>query len=430
MVNTLDKKGKKRVVIVGGGFGGLKLADKLDPELFEIYLIDKNNYHQFQPLYYQVAIAGLEPSSISYPFRKNFQKKKNIHFRMCEAQKVIPETNTLDTSIGSITYDYLIIASGSDTNYFGNNNLKDTTIALKSVAEALFARNRILQSFEDACSVKDPSRLEKLLTFVIVGGGATGVELAGALADMRRFVLPKDYPDIDFSLMRIYLIDGSPRLLFGMSEKASKIASETLQKRNVIICQNTFVTSYEDDIITTSADQTIKSSNVIWVGGVIANGMKGLSKEAFNEKNNRILVDEYCRVKGYMNIFAIGDTAYMETEKYPKGHPQVAQGAIQMGSFVAKSLKLMVLNKEVKGFEYIDKGSLATIGRNAAVADLHSFRFGGRVAWWLWLLVHISTILGIKNKLSVFIDWAWNYVTYDVSLRLLIRPVLKKISRE
>ncbi len=419
--------GKKRIIIVGGGFGGLKLADSLNPDLFQIILLDKNNYHQFQPLLYQVAITGLEVSSIAYPFRKNYQKK-NIHFRLCELKRIIPEENTIETNVGNISYDYLILACGCDTNFFGNNALKETTITLKSVPEALFARNRILQSFEDATVTKDPFERKKLLTFVVVGGGATGVELAGALADMKTFVLPKDYPELDFSQMEIRLIDASPRLLLAMSENASKNASETLIQRGVIIHQDISVSSYENDTIKLNNGVVLYSKNVLWVAGIKGNPIDGMKPEDYG-RGNRIKVNEHCQLTGYDNIFAIGDNAYMETKDYPNGHPQVAQVAMQMAKLVSKNLKHIVKNEKLENFYYKDKGSLATIGRNAAVADLGKLKFSGRMAWWLWLWVHIFTILGIKNKILVMLDWAWNYITYDLSLRLLIRPKITKGTR-
>ncbi len=421
MTNVPDKGEKKRVVIIGGGFGGLKLATKLNPARFQTILLDKNNYHQFQPLFYQVAIAGLEVTSIAYPFRKNFQKKKGVHFRMCEVMTVLPEEKIIETSVGSIEYDYLVVATGCDTNFFGKDELKATTLPLKSISEALYARNYILQSFENAASGSDPKKVEELLTFVIVGGGATGVELAGALADMKNFILPKDYPEVDFSKMQIHLVDASPRLLFGMSEHASEKAAETLKKRGVILHQNVSVESYEDHVIRTGDGLQLRTNNVLWVAGVKANSLPGLDPGVYG-KGNRLTVDRYCRVKGFQDIFSIGDTAYMETEKYPKGHPQVAQTAIQMAVLLAHNLEASVKGNKMKLFEYKDKGALATIGRNAAVADLHQFKFGGRVAWWLWLVIHISSIIGVKNKVLIFLDWAWNYVTYDISLRLLIKP--------
>ncbi len=426
IANIPEKGSKKRIVIIGGGFAGLQMAKKIDSRLYQTVLIDKVNYYQFQPLMYQVATAGLEPSSISYPLRKNFQNKKNFHVRTCEAESVDSISKTLYTSIGTITYDYLVIATGCDTNYFGNDSLKDTTFALKSVSEAILMRNRILKSFEDALSLNSEEELKKRLNFVIVGGGATGVELAGALADMRKTILPKDYPDLDFSKMEIHLVDASPRLLFAMSENASKNASDTLKKRGVIIHQDIAVNKYEDDLVEIADGQKILTKNVFWVGGVKANSLAGLNEESYLK--GRLLVDEFNNVKGYNDIFALGDTCIQRTEKTPKGHPQLAQVAMQMAKNLAKNLNKKAKGKtELKKFVYDDRGSLATIGRNAAVADLGKFKFSGIIAWWLWLLVHILSIVGMKNKISVFLDWIWSYLNYDVSLRLLIIPKYNKM---
>ena len=421
MINNIpSREGKKRVIIVGGGFGGLKLAGQLNPENFQIILLDRNNFHQFQPLLYQVAITGIEESSVAYPFRKNFQNR-HIIFRMCELTKVVPEENIIETSIGSLDYDYLVLACGCDTNFFGNDSLKETTLTLKSVSEAVYLKNHILQSFEDAVISNDPEEQKKLLTFVVVGGGATGVELAGAMADMKNFVLPKDYPELDFSKMQIQLIDASPRLLASMSENASRHAAETLTKRGVIIHQDVSVSSYENDMIIATDGTKLYSKNVLWVAGIKGNTIPGLKTENYG-RGNRIIVDEYCKVKGYGNIFAIGDNALMQTSDYPNGHPQVAQGAIQMASLLGKNIGKLITGEQWEKFIYKDKGSLATIGRNAAVADLGKLKFSGRIAWWLWLWVHIFTILGVKNKILIMLDWAWNYITYDVSLRILVRP--------
>ena len=395
------------------------MAKKLDSKLYQIVLLDKNNYYQFQPLLYQVATAGLEPSSISYPHRKMFQKK-SVHFRMCKALNVDSEKREVETTIGKIAYDYLIIATGCDTNYFGNDGLKNTTFALKSVSEALLLRNRILLSFEQAMSAVDESELKEILSFVIVGGGATGVELAGALADMKKTILPKDYPEVDFDKMEIHLVDASPRLLAGMSERASAKAAETLSKRGVIIHQDVAVTSVEDSFVNMNNGGRIKSRNVFWVSGVKANSLVGLKEESY--QRGRLLVDEYNRVKGYENIFGIGDTSLLISENSPRGHAQVAQVSLQMAKQLAENLNGVKKQKQWTKFVYKDRGSLATIGRNAAVADFGKFRFGGIVAWWLWLFVHIMTIVGMRNKVAVFIDWAWSYFNYDVSLRLFIRP--------
>lgn len=428
MTNIPRMEGKKRVVIVGGGFAGLKLAMKLDPAYFQVLLLDKNNYHQFQPLLYQVAISGLEVSSIAYPFRKNFQKKKHIHFRMCEVTKVIPQEHKIETTGGSVRYDYLVIAAGCDTNFFGNDSLQEATITLKSASEALYARNCILQSFEQAAISKDPDEIRKLMTFVIVGGGATGVELAGSLADLKRFILHKDYPELDISKLEIHLVDASPRLLSAMSESASAHAAKTLQERGVIIHQDVSVSSYEGEVIKISNGLEITTKNVLWVAGIKPNHIDGL-ETTLHSRNKRIIVNEYCQVNGYDNVYAIGDIAYMETKDYPRGHPQVAQVAIQMATYLAKSFVRSIQSEPIQAFDYVDKGSLATIGRNAAVADLHQLKFGGRVAWWIWLWVHILSIVGVKNKIVVMLDWAWSYVTYDLSLRLLIRPINRMRSK-
>lgn len=428
IVNIPDKGAKKRLVIIGGGFAGLELAKKINNKYFQVVLIDKNNYYQFQPLFYQVATGGLEPSSISYPHRKTFQKEEGFHFRMCEAQLVIPEERIVKTSIGAIEYDYLVISTGCDTNYFGNDKLKDNTFALKSVSESLLLRNRILLSFEEALNVQTDEELKEILSFVIVGGGATGVELAGALADMKKTILPKDYPEVDFSKMEIHLVDASPRLLFAMSEKASENAAKTLRKRGVIIHQEVFVKSYDKPYVEISNGTKLRSRNVIWVAGVKPNALAGLDESAYNR--GRLSVNEYNQIQGYEDIFAIGDTSLLINETSPKGHPQVAQVALQMASNLAKNLNKGVKGGKMQKFVYKDRGALATIGRNAAVADLGKFKFGGVFAWWLWLLVHIMSIVGMRNKVAVFVDWVWNYLNYDLSLRLFIRPKYNKMYEE
>lgn len=418
--NIPQVEDKKRVVIIGGGFAGLELAKKIDKKQYQVVLIDKNNYYQFQPLLYQVATAGLEPSSISYPHRKMFQKQKGIHFRMCKAERVMTEEKIVETSIGKIAYDYLVIATGCDTNYFGNESLKESTFALKSVSESLLLRNRILLSFEESLSAKNDEEMKEILTFVIVGGGATGVELSGALADMKKTILPKDYPEVDFSQMEIHLVDASPRLLAGMSPEASVGAAKTLSKRGVIIHQEVSVKSIENKVVEMSNGQQLKSRNIFWVAGVKPNSLEGMHEEAYNR--GRLSVNEFNQVNGYTDIFAIGDTSLLISEASPRGHAQVAQVSLQMARTLAKNLNGKSKSKKLEKFVYVDKGSLATIGRNAAVADLGKFKFGGTVAWWLWLVIHIMTIVGMRNRVSVFIDWAWSYFNYDVSLRLLIRP--------
>ncbi len=428
-IANVPDNGKQRIVIIGGGFAGLQIAKKINLKHYQVVLIDKVNYYQFQPLMYQVATGGLEPSSISYPHRKTFHGDVDFHIRTCFAQEVDPENKILKTTIGDLKYTYLVVATGCDTNYFGDADLEDSTFALKSVSEALLIRNRILMNLEEAINTKDENQIKKLLNFVIVGGGPTGVELAGALADMKKTVLPKDYPELDFTKMEIHLVDASPRLLAGMSEHASKEAAKALRKRGVELHEDVPVKSYKDDRVEMGNGNSLYSKNVFWVAGVKANSLKGIKEDS--HLKGRILVDEFNQVKGYTDIFAIGDTSIMITDETPKGHPQLAQVAMQMAKNLAKNLNNKAKGKtEFKKFVYDDRGSLATIGKNAAVADLGKFKFSGMVAWWLWLLVHIMSIVGMKNKVSVFLDWVWNYLNYDVSLRLLILPKFNHIYQE
>ncbi len=410
---------KERVIIVGGGFAGLELAKKIDKKQYQVILIDKNNYYQFQPLLYQVATAGLEPSSISYPLRKMFQNQKDFHVRMCEATRINSSENKVETDIGYITYDHLVIATGCDTNYFGNESLRDSTFSLKSVSESLSIRNRLLLSLEQALSAKDNDEFKELFTFVVIGGGATGVELAGALADMRKAILPKDYPELNFRKMEIHLIDAAPRLLGAMSEKSSEKAKDILTKRGVIIHQGVHVKSYDKPIVYLENGEQIRSKNVFWVAGVTPKPIPGINESSY--LRNRLLVNEYNQVQGYRNVYALGDTCLLITNETPKGHPQVAQVALQMARRLAKNLNGKAKGIPFERFVYKDKGSLATIGRNAAVADLGKFHFGGTLAWLLWLFVHIMSIVGMRNRAAILIDWGWNYFNYDLSLRLLIR---------
>lgn len=418
--NIPEDKTRKRVVIVGGGFAGLKLAKKIDKNRYQVVLIDKNNYYQFQPLLYQVASAGLEPSSISYPHRKYFWDNPNFIYCMAKAEEVLPTENMLLTSIGRISYDYLVVATGCDTNYFGNKETPKYSYALKSLSESILLRNRILLSFEQATRTNDEKELEKILSFVVVGAGATGVEVAGALADMKRKILPKDYPGVDFSKMKITLLDGAPRVLAALSEKSSHEAEKILTKRGVIVKCNCLVDGCVENGIALKDGTIIESQNVIWVTGVVANSIAGLDENSYFR--NRLIVDEFNKVKSYDNIFALGDTALMMNEEYPKGHPQVAQPALQMAINLAKNL-----NKEKEGyawkkFVYKDKGSMATIGKNAAVAEIGNMKFKGFFAWWIWLLIHILSMIGMRNKVTILVNWLWNYLNYDVSLRLFIKP--------
>ena len=420
LTNIPDAGIRKRVVIIGGGFAGLKLARRLDRKLFQIVLLDRQNYHQFQPLFYQVATAGLEPSAIAFPFRKIFQKADAFHFRLCSLLRVLPGTHQVETDIGLLDYDYLVIATGCDTNFFGNNALPGKTMTLKSIPEALGIRNHILESFEEALSVTDDTRVASLLSFVIVGGGATGVELAGALAEMKKYILPKDYPEIDPAKMQVTLIDASDRLLGSMSQQASENAFIFVKKLKINVILNTQVKEYVDGRVVLSNGEIIISSNVFWVAGIRGNNPEGLAGNSVG-RGARILVDSYNKVNGYDDIFAIGDISLMKTAEYPDGHPQVAQAAIQQGRLLASNLRKIILNKRPGVFDYVDKGSMATVGRNFAVADLHLLKLNGFTAWVIWLFVHLMSIVGTKNRLFIFLTWMWNYITYDQSLRLVIK---------
>jgi len=410
---------KKRVVIVGGGFGGMTLANKLDHKLFQIVLIDKFNYHQFQPLLYQVASAGLDAASISFSFRKMFNKKKDFYFRLAEVQAVVADEKRIETTIGSLTYDYLVIAAGTTTNFFGNDVLKKAALPMKTVEDALTVRNRLLVNLEEALDTTDPIKKQGLLNIVIVGGGATGVEVAGALSEMKRYVIPKDYPDLKASNINIYLVEGSSKILGNMSEDSSSHALAFLQKMGVKVVLNTLVTGYEDNKVMLKDGSSIISETLIWVSGVAAERLENISPELLG-RGGRMMVNEYNQLVGYQNVFAIGDICLQKEKAYLNGHPQVAPVAIQQGRLLAKNLKQMEKGKKMSAFSYFNQGTLATVGRNKAVADLHDLKLSGFPAWAVWMLVHLRSILGVKNKIIVLIDWAWNYFTYDHSMRFIL----------
>ena len=410
---------RKKVVVVGGGFAGIQLVAHLDENLFDILLIDKLNHHQFQPLFYQVATSQLEPSSISFPFRKIFQYKKNLQIRMAEVTNIDPESNTIHTSIGPFSYDYLVIATGCKTNFFGNKHLESYTYSLKTTYDSIKIRNSVLQDFEDLLSVDGEER-EYLLNIVIVGAGPTGVELAGAFAEIKRNIIPKDYPNIDFKDLKIILLEGSPHTLSSMSHMAQKTSEKYLRSLGVTVKTGVFVTDYDGNTITLNNGETIKSKRMIWAAGVTGNVLPGINKEVV-VLNGRLTVNRHNLVKGYSNIFAIGDVSYMETQKYPKGHPQVANVAINQARNLARNLKALQKNKTLREYEYFNKGSMATIGKNKAVVDLPFIRFQGYFAWFVWMFLHLMLILSIRNKLIVFINWAFNYVTKDTSLRLILQ---------
>jgi len=424
IIGNIPEPKYKRILIIGGGFAGLQLARKLANTKYQVVLIDKNNYHQFQPLFYQVATAGLEPSAISFPFRRLFQNKKNVHFRIATLQEVNPDKKQIRTDIGTLSYDYLMICTGADTNFFGLKNIEQNALAMKSTGEALTIRNTILENYEKALNTNSKTEEESLLNIVIVGAGPTGVELAGAIAEMKKYVLPKDYPELDFNVMKIYLFEAAPRILSSMSEYASEKSMKYLHDLNVIVRTQTSVKDFDGNTVYLE-EETIPSKTLLWAAGISSKRIHGLPDTIYGH-GNRILVDQYNHVHGFDGIFALGDIAYMEEEKYPKGHPQVAQVALQQSANFVKNLKRLETNEAPIAFKYKDLGSLATIGRNLAVADFPFIHLKGFIAWLLWLFVHLMSILGVKNRLMIFINWAWNYITYDQTLRLLLKPKSKK----
>jgi NADH dehydrogenase len=413
----------KRIIIIGGGFAGIKLAKTLNSKQFEIWLFDKNNYHQFQPLFYQVATCGLEPSSISFPLRKLFQNKLNFHIRNEEVKEIVPETNCIKTSDNTYSYDYLIIATGCSTNFFGNTTIENNAIPMKSVGEALYLRNYILTNFEKALNSSDTNK-QSFLNVVIVGGGPTGVEVSGALAEMRKYILPKDYPELDFSKMNIYLVEASDRTLSSMSMESSKKSKEYLEKLGVKVLVSTQVTNYDGEKVEFSNGNMILSKTLVWAAGIKGNTINGLKNETIT-RGNRLKVDRYNKVENYTNIYAIGDIACMNTTLYPNGHPQVATVANEQGVHLGKNLNNLISGQNMDEFEYSNKGSMATVGRHLAVVDLPKISFQGFLAWLFWMFLHLMLILGVKNKFIVFTNWMWKYITFDQSLRLIIKPYNK-----
>ncbi|OBX22546.1 MULTISPECIES: NAD(P)/FAD-dependent oxidoreductase [Bizionia] len=414
-----------RIVVVGGGFAGVNLVKSLKNKPVQVVLIDKRNYHTFQPLLYQVSSSGLEPDSIAYPLRKIIKSSQNIFFRLAEVQTIDAQTNTIQTSIGDLTFDYLVLATGTKTNYFGNKDVETYSMPMKTVPQALNIRSLILQNLEKATIAKTVEERHAFLNFVIVGGGPTGVELAGAIAELKNNIVPKDYHDLNANDMHIHLLEGGDRLLPPMSSHASKKAAEFLNKLGVNIHCNTFVKNYDGKKVETNTDLELESETLIWAAGVTGNPVKGLASEALFEKLNRYRVNEYNQVENYPHIFALGDIAYMETEAYPKGHPQVAQPAIQQGQLFAKNIVKLIANKPMKKFKYKDKGSMATIGRNKAVVDLGSLKFSGFLAWFVWMFIHLMALVGFRNRVVVFFNWSYNYINFDKAARLIIRPFNK-----
>jgi NADH:ubiquinone reductase (H+-translocating) len=413
-----------KVVIIGAGFGGLKLARKLNNKPgFEVVLIDKFNYHQFQPLFYQVATAGLDASNISFPLRKVFQHSKNVRIRLAELKQVLPAENKVVTDAEEIAYDVLVLATGADTNFFGNAQLAGHAFPMKSTVEALQLRYRLLQNLENALTIKDENELQRLMNIVVAGGGPTGVEVSGALAEMKKYILPKEYPELDFSKMNIYLLEGSPKTLGAMSEKSSGDSCKYLKKLGVTVMTDTLVKDYDGRDVLLNNGNKISARTVIWAAGIKGNVPEGIDTKLI-VRGNRIKTDRHCKVDGYDNIYAIGDLAYMETPKFPNGHPQVAPVAMQQAAMLADNLvKTERRSSSLYDFEYLDKGSMATVGRNLAVVDIPSPRlhFGGFFAWMIWMGLHLMLILGVKNRFFVFCNWLYNYFTYDQNLRLMFK---------
>jgi len=435
---NIQRNQKKRVVIVGGGLGGLRLAEDLYGSGMQVVLIDKNNFHQFPPLIYQIASAGIDPSSISFPFRQIFRKRKDFYFRMAEARMVDTEKKILQTSIGKIDYDYLVLAAGATTNFFGNKNIEEWAIPMKTVPEAMGLRNALLSNFERALTCATEEERQELLNVVIVGGGATGVEIAGALAEMRRYVIPYDYPDMDSSLMHIYLIEAGDRLLAGLSQESSQKAYEFLKSMGVDIQFGKMVTDYRDHKVVMKDGTEIPTRTFLWVSGIRANAMPGID-ESHLGRGFRFKVDELNRIQGIEDVFVIGDQCLQTSDAaYPNGHPQVAQVAIQQAKNLAKNLKLInqgADSSELTAFRYKNLGSMATIGRNKAVVEIGKFRSQGFFAWVLWLVVHLRSILGVKNKMMVLLNWLWKYVSYNDSIRMITyatkpREVEERMKRE
>lgn len=418
---NIKRNEQRRVVVVGGGLGGLKMVSSLRDTDYQVVLVDKNNYNQFPPLIYQVASAGLEPSNISFPFRRLFQGWKNFFFRMAEVEHIDTEEKAIRTSIGTIHYDDLVLAAGATTNFFGNKNIEASALPMKSVSEAMRLRNTILQNLERAETEDNEARRQALMNIAIVGGGPSGVEIAGALAEMKRTILPRDYPDLDTSCMRIYLINAAPRLLGAMAEKSSHEAEKALKELGVEIMAGCMVTDYVDHELILKDGNHLPVETVIWVSGIRANHIDGIPAESIG-RGARIITDRFNRVKGMENVYAIGDQCLIEgDEAYPQGHPQLAQVAMQQAENLAMNLKRQDKNKQEHPFSYRNLGTMATIGRKKAVVEIGRLKFGGFFAWLLWLVVHLRSILGVRNKTIVFLNWMWSYFNYKQSLRLILK---------
>ncbi|HJT73395.1 MAG TPA: NAD(P)/FAD-dependent oxidoreductase [Chitinophaga sp.] len=421
---NIPESGLPRVVIVGGGFGGINLAKKLKNAPVQVVMLDRNNYHLFQPLLYQVSTAGLETDSIAFPLRGIFKHQKNFIFRMAEVTGVRPNENILETGIGELKYDYLVLATGSTTNFFGNKVIEEHAIGMKSLIEAVQIRNYVIKQFEESLLLKDEEQIRAKLTFIMVGGGPTGVELAGAFAELRKYIMPKDYPELPVDLMKIYLIEGSPRILNGMSENSSQRSLESLEKLGVTVLCNTVVKEYDGKTLLLSNGEKLISQSLLWAAGVKGVPVTGISSDIVLP-NGRIQVNEFNQVQGHHTIFAIGDIAQMVNDpKFPKGYPMVAQVAIQQGANLAGNILKMrkaASTLNLKPFKYNDLGSMATIGRNHAVAEFAGMKLSGYFAWMVWMIVHLMSLLGFRNKLVVFSNWFYRYFTFDRGTRIIIK---------
>lgn len=415
---------KKQIVILGAGFAGLQLARRISDTDYEITLIDQYNFHQFQPLLYQVATARLEPSSISFPLRKVFQRKHNVHVRLAKVLEINTNAQQVITDSANFNYDFLVIATGCTTNYFGNKNLELFAFPMKSTNEAIALRNRILLNFEDALSA-DTETLQAVMNIVVVGGGPTGVELSGSLAELKKNILPKDYPDMDFSKLNVYLIEAGPATLGVMSKSSQQKSQEYLELMGVHVWTNAHVKDYDGKTVSLTDGKSIPTHTLIWAAGVTGNVPPGISTEKL-VRGNRIKVDSCHRIEGFENVFVLGDLAYMETSDFPKGHPQLANVAIAQAKNMALNFKNISRNKSLNPFSYKNPGTMATVGKRKAVVDLPFINFQGRLAWFVWMFLHLMLIVSVKNRLIIFINWAISYFTNDTTLRLILLPAEKK----
>ncbi|MHA7944364.1 NAD(P)/FAD-dependent oxidoreductase [Formosa sp. 3Alg 14/1] len=427
---NINRTSNPRIVIVGGGFAGVSLAKQLSKQDVQVVLLDQHNYHNFQPLLYQVSTGGLEPDSIAYPIRKILKDYSNFQFRLAKVLEIDPIASRVITDIGDLKYDYLVIASGSETNYFGNASIEAHSMAMKTIPQALNLRSLILENFEEALLTTDLKERNALMNFVIVGAGPTGVELAGALAEIKKGILPKDYPDLDTRLAQIHLIQSGDRILKEMSDKASEKAEEFLEELGVNVWKNLRVSDYDGKTVTTNSDTTFETATMIWAAGVKGANIKGIAGADLVSRSNRIIVNACNQLTTYPNIFAIGDVAQVVTETHPLGYPMMAQPAIQQGKHLGRNLKRLLEEQPMVPFVYKDKGAMATVGRNKAVVDMPNFKFQGIFAWFVWMFVHLFFLIGFRNRMIVFVNWVYNYIRFDREARLIIRPFKKKLKSD